>query len=246
MNAQLSVNDDGPVRTLTIERPDRRNALDDATILAMTNELAQAEADPAVRVVVLTGAGGMAFCAGSDLKAAQAMTEDQRVQHVANGQILMDRIEKLHRVVIAAVEGWALGGGFELALACDLVVAAEGAQFGLPEVQKGMLPGWGGTYKVTRTLGLSWARNMILGGQRIDAHQAAHAGLAIESVAQGDALSAAIKLGKRISENSATAQLALAKRMVDSGVDSASATGDLLELLGEQLQAKNDDYGQGR
>lgn len=241
----LSVTDDGPVRVLTIGRPDRRNALDDATIFDFIDELARAEGEPEVRAIVITGAGGVAFCAGSDLKAARAMTEVQRVQHAVNGQRLMERLESHRCLVIAAVEGWALGGGFELVLACDLLVTAESGQFGLPEVQKGMLPGWGGSYKATQALGLSWARNLILGGQVVTGSQAAAIGLAIECVPTGQALQAAVALGTRVSSNSNPTQLALAKRLIDSGVDSSPSTGALLEMMGESLQARNEDYGRG-
>ncbi len=242
MSDPLRVRRDGSVWTLTIDRAERRNALDDATIDAMRTVLDEAECSPAVRSIVICGAGTVAFCAGSDLKAAREMDRAGRIAHTARGQRLVQQIEQHPCLILAAIEGYALGGGFELALACDLRVVGEGAEFGLPEVTKGMLPGWGGTYRLTQAIGLARAQSILLGGQRLTAEQANAAGLVTKVVPTGEAITQAVSLAAELAVSSDRETYARAKSLLRAGVYANGDTGRLMELLGETAQAGGEHY----
>jgi enoyl-CoA hydratase len=234
---------DGTVWVATIARPERRNALDNETIDALDAMLREAATSSEVRALVLTGSGTAAFCAGSDLKAVREMTADQCIEHTARGQALMRSIEEHPCLVVAAIEGYALGGGLELALACDLRVAGEGAQFGLPEVTKGMLPGWGGTFRLTRAIGLARAQAVLLGGVRLTAAEALAAGLIMKVVEEGGAARVATDLAASLASGSTRDTYARAKALLLAGVHADSALGSTLELLAESIQSHADTYG---
>ncbi len=186
-DAPLVVTDHGATRCLTLSRPDARNALSVALVGALERELAALPAQRDVRAVVLTGAGDRAFCAGADLREREGMDEAQVRTFVGRLQALMTTIEALPQPVIAAINGFALGGGLELALACDLRVAADGAMMGLPEVRLGIIPGAGGTQRLPRAIGHARARELVLTGRRIDAARAEQIGL-VHEVAPADGL----------------------------------------------------------
>jgi len=145
--------DDGPVRILTIDRPDKLNALNRQTLEALDAAFTQAAADGTVRVVVLTGSGSKAFVAGADIAEMSALSAVQAREFSLLGQRLMRRIERMSKPVIAMVNGYALGGGLELAVACHLRVAADGARMGQPEGNLGRIPGCGGTQLLLRLCG---------------------------------------------------------------------------------------------
>ena len=149
----LTSSDRGAVRTITINRPDKLNALNRETINELGIAFTQAGADDAVRVVVLAGAGDKAFVAGADISELNTATPVQ-AQHMAqNGQRMMRGIELLGKPVIARLQGFALGGGLELAMACHLRIASEKAKLGLPEISLGLMPGFGGTQRIVRLVG---------------------------------------------------------------------------------------------
>ena len=170
--SHLLVQDLGAVRRITLNRPEKLNALNRATIDELHAAFSAASAEVAVRVVVLTGAGGKAFVAGADIAELDALTPIQARDLSRHGQSLMLRIERLGKPVIAMINGFALGGGMELALACHLRIVAETARLGLPEVTLGLVPGFGGTQRLARLAGSGPTLELCLLGQPIDAQRA--------------------------------------------------------------------------
>lgn len=186
----------GPVATVTLNRPHARNAIDGATARALAAHLADLDAADAVRVIVLTGADGT-FCAGMDLK---AFARGERPSVPGSGFAgLVERPPSTP--LIAAVEGWALAGGFEIALACDLVVAAEDARFGLPEVRRGLVAGAGGLLRLAKAIPYALAMELALTGRPLPAPDAARLGLVNAVVAPGQALARAVALAAEIAAN---------------------------------------------
>ncbi|GAP67419.1 enoyl-CoA hydratase/carnithine racemase [Mizugakiibacter sediminis] len=173
----LALADRGAVRTITVNRPDKLNALNRETLNELSLAFAQARHDDAVRVVVLTGAGDKAFVAGADIAEMNTLTPLQAQAFSQAGQQLMLAIERLGKPVIARVQGYALGGGMELAMACHLRVASEKARFGQPEINLGLIPGFGGTQRLLRLAGRGAALELCLGGAQIDAQRACQLGI---------------------------------------------------------------------
>lgn len=172
----FDVDDDG-LAVVTIARPDKLNALDHATMDEIEEAMAQVEPDDAVRAVIITGAGGKSFVAGADIAQFKGLSATEGHRFALRGQSVFNRIETLGKPVIAAVNGFALGGGCELALACHLRTASEGASFGQPELNLGIIPGYGGTQRLPRIVGRGIATEMILTGERISAQRAYDVGL---------------------------------------------------------------------
>jgi enoyl-CoA hydratase/carnithine racemase len=177
----LDVDDDG-VATLTVNRPDKLNALNVETLEAMEEALDEAE-ERGARVLVVTGAGDKAFVAGADVNYMQDLSTPEAQAYAELGHRVCDRIESFPAPAIAAINGYAFGGGFEVALACDLRVASERAVVGQPEIDLGLVPGWGGTQRLSRLVGDERARRLIFFGDRIDASDAYEYGLVGEVVA---------------------------------------------------------------
>ncbi len=175
------------VGVLTLNRPEALNALTVDMLERLNAYLDQVESDPQVRVVLLTAAGDRAFCVGADLRARAQEYEAGVVEDPMGRQIrrLLRRLETLDRPVVAAIHGYCLGGGLELALSCDLRVASDRAQFGLPEANVGSMPGAGGTQRLARLVGPGWAKDLIFTGRRIDAQEAYRIGL-VNRVAPAD------------------------------------------------------------
>ncbi|HYG05188.1 MAG TPA: enoyl-CoA hydratase-related protein [Stenotrophomonas sp.] len=165
------------IQTLTVNRPDKLNALDQDTLLALDAAFAQAAADPDVRVVILTGAGLKAFVAGADIAQMADLPAMAGRDFGLVGQRLMRRIERMPKPVIAMVNGYALGGGLELAMACHLRIAADSARLGQPEINLGLIPGFGGTQRLLRLTGRAAALELCLLGEPIDALRAQQLGL---------------------------------------------------------------------
>jgi len=208
----VQVLDRGAIRTITIDRPERRNALDPATSAALGAALLQAAADDAVRVLILTGAGDRAFCAGMDLRAfSEARDGGSPTPPSGPGpEVLTER--PYPKPVIAAVNGAAVGGGFGLVLGCDVVVAAEHATFATPEVQRGLV-GTGVTSRAALRLPPAIALELALTGEPIDAARAAALGIVNHVVPSGTELAAALALAERIAANAPMA-VRVAKEIV--------------------------------
>ncbi len=168
---------EGGVGWLTLNRPHRLNTLTSDMIDEMHSALDDFEADKEIKCIVITGAGDRAFSAGADVTAFTGLTPATAVQASAKGQALFTRLEELSKPVIASLNGYALGGGLEMALACDFRLVSETAELGQPEVKLGLIPGWGGTQRLSRIVGLAKAKELIMLGERISAEEVAKIGL---------------------------------------------------------------------
>ena len=168
------------VAVVTIDRPDALNALDVETLSSLRDELLRLRDDEDARVVVLTGAGDRAFAAGADIKYMSALSVREAKEWGELGQNVAQLLETLPKPTIAAINGFALGGGCELALACDLRYASAKAKLGQPEINLGIIPGWGGTQRLARVCGLGVAKDLILTGRTVDAEEAQRIGLVSE------------------------------------------------------------------
>ncbi len=182
---------DHRVAELTINRPEKLNALNQQAKDELRSALEFLRTSPDVDVVIITGAGEKAFVAGTDIGELTGLTEETGKEFSAKGQALFDAIEQLGKPVIAAVKGYALGGGCELALACHVRIASERARFGQPEVNLGIIPGYGGTQRLARIVGKGRAAEMLLTGAQVDAAEALHMGLVSKVVPAHDLLTKA-------------------------------------------------------
>ncbi|KUM84708.1 MULTISPECIES: crotonase/enoyl-CoA hydratase family protein [Streptomyces] len=198
----------GSTLLITLNRPEARNAVNAAVAGELSAALDALEADPALRAGVLTGEGGT-FSAGMDLKAA-LRGESPEIEGRGFGGLTEAAPDK---PLIAAVEGFAMGGGFELALACDLIVAAEDARFGLPEVRRGLIAAGGGAIRLPKRVPHHLAMELLLTGEPVDGRRAGDLGLANRVTAQGQAVPEALRLAERLAENAPLA-LAAVKRVV--------------------------------
>jgi enoyl-CoA hydratase len=196
---------EGAVAVVTIDRPERLNALDTATVRELAVVFDDLAADADVRAVVLTGAGEKAFVAGADISELANLDAPGAERYAAAGQALMWRIENLGKPVLAAIGGFALGGGLELALACPLRWAAAGARLGLPETGLGLIPGFGGTQRLPRLVGRARALELILGGEPIVAEQAEQWGLVTRVLPREELLPAAREFAATLAARPAVA-----------------------------------------
>ncbi|TXH31428.1 MAG: enoyl-CoA hydratase/isomerase family protein, partial [Burkholderiaceae bacterium] len=176
-DALLQIDTANGIRTLRINRPDKLNALNAATLDALDAAFAAAEADPDVRVVVLTGAGPKAFVAGADIAEMNTLSPVQGRDFSLRGTRMMRRVEKLSKPVIAMVNGFALGGGLELAMCCHLRIAADSAKVGQPEINLGLIPGFGGSQRLLRLCGRAATLELCLTGAPINAERALQLGI---------------------------------------------------------------------
>lgn len=167
----------GAALWIRIERANKLNVLDASVLHGIAAALADVEEDPDIFAVVLTGAGDRAFCAGADLRAIKAMAAHEFAEANLLGHEVFEQIRRTHVPVVAAINGIAYGGGLELALACDVRLAVHDASLALPEVQVGVLPGWGGTWRLAEVVGAGRARELILTGRRLDSAEALRIGL---------------------------------------------------------------------
>lgn len=213
MGSPLLVHHDHGVAWMTINRIAQLNALNSAVLHALIAAVEECRRTPTVRVIVLTGAGDKAFVAGADIQAMAAMDAAQAREFCALGHRCMDGIAAAPQPVVAMVNGFALGGGCELALACDIIVAAEGAQFGLPEVSLGLFPGFGGTQRLPRLVGRARAMELICSGRRVSAAEACAWGLVNRVVNATDLKPTVAALATQIAANSPTA-VRLAKTLI--------------------------------
>lgn len=173
----LTVNVEGAKASLTINRPEAHNALNAAVFDALDAALDRIDREGDVRIATIRGEGARAFCAGADVDDLRGLSSEEAMRLIGRGQGVFRKVEELRVPVIAAVQGWALGGGFELALACDLIVASQSARFGLPEAGLGLIPGYGGTQRLTRAVGRKAALSCMLLGEHYDADRAWQLGL---------------------------------------------------------------------
>lgn len=208
---------------LTVHRPEALNALNSQILNEMGDAFRQlSEMDFSnAKGLIITGAGEKSFVAGADIKEMLDMNEDQAVQFAKRGQSVFHEINLLKIPVIAAVNGFALGGGLELALACDFIIASENSKFGLPEVSLGLIPGFGGTVRLTRAVGLRKARELIMSGDMINSEQAYRMGLVNQVVPQSELMATVSKKMEMIFTRSPLA-VAEAKKSVNQALDFAT------------------------
>lgn len=202
----LLVEHDGNFATLTINRPNKLNALNRDTIQELHDALEKLDADREIKVIVLTGSGEKAFVAGADISEFSDFSVEEGAALASNGQeLLFDFVEDLSTPVIAAVNGFALGGGLELAMACHFRIASHNARMGLPEVSLGLIPGYGGTQRLPQLIGKGRAMELIMTAGMIDVDRALSYGLVNHVVSQEELLPYCLKVAQKIANNSPVA-----------------------------------------
>ncbi|MBI3302923.1 MAG: enoyl-CoA hydratase/isomerase family protein [Deltaproteobacteria bacterium] len=209
---------DGAVGILTVNRPKSLNALNPATLREIAACLEAGRQDQSIRCLIITGEGDRAFIAGADISAMVSMTALEGKAFAALGLGVLRTLEELPIPVIAAVNGFALGGGTELALACDLIIAADKAKFGQPEINLGVIPGFGGTQRLARRIGLPRARELIYTGDMIDAEAALRYGLANKVVPLADLMTEVKALAHKLATKPPIA-IRQAKVAINAGID---------------------------
>ena len=216
------------IATITFNRPKALNALNSALLKELAIAIDEISVNTDVRVLILTGAGDKAFVAGADIKELAQLNPLQAKHFARTGQETMDKIAALPIPVIAAVNGYALGGGTEMALVCDFIYAADSASMGLPETTLGLIPGFGGTQRLARLIGPNQAREMIYTGKIVSASQAQALGL-VNQVFPADELMAAVGKTARLLCNRGRVSLREAKEAVGKGLNTDLATGLKIE-----------------
>jgi enoyl-CoA hydratase len=222
------------VAVVTIDRPEAMNALDVGTLSELRDRLTELRKDDGVRVIVLTGAGDKAFAAGADIKYMSGLTVDQAKEWGALGHQVGQLLEIAPKVSVAAINGFALGGGCELALACDLRYAGTTAKLGQPEVNLGIFPGWGGTQRLARVCGLGVAKDLILTGRVVEAKEARRIGLVNDVFEAGELMKTTLKIAQLIARKGPLA-LAEAKAAINH-----SLQGDYVK----SLEAEAEGFGE--
>jgi len=233
----------GPVAVLTLNRPDVLNSLDRATLETLRDHVAALDGDASVRAVIVTGAG-RAFAAGADIEQMRDFTALEGDAFGRLGHATFAALEALPVPTIAAVNGFALGGGCELALACDFIYASSKARFGQPEVNLGVIPGFGGTSRLVRRVGVAWAKEIILGGEPLKADEALRIGLANRVFEPDELMPAALAMGETIAKKGPVA-VALAKRVMQQGQEADLDTANALEQGAFGLVFATDDRREG-
>ncbi len=241
---QIGLDVEGSVARITLDRPERYNALGMKIMGELDAALDEVEANADARALILTGAGDRAFCSGADLKERREMDADERWAHNRAMNDFANRLARLQLPTIAAINGLALGGGFEMALACDFRVAAEHAEFALPEVGLGIIPGAGGTQRLPRLIGPSKAKELILTARRITAEEALSLGIVSKVVGARDLLEEAGKLAAETAKNSPLA-VAYAKAAADIAVETSIEQGFRFETAAIRSTLASEDYREG-
>ncbi|HSJ32896.1 MAG TPA: enoyl-CoA hydratase-related protein [Longimicrobiales bacterium] len=232
------------IAVITVNRPDKLNALNADTVRQLDARLREARGDDAIRVIILTGAGEKAFVAGADIAELSRMGPIDGVAVSREGQATFRMMEAMPKPVIGVINGFALGGGLELALACHIRIASTRAKFGLPEVKLGIIPGYGGTIRLPRLVGRGRALEMMLTGEMIDAEEAYRIGL-VNRIAEPDALlDTARDLARKMIANGPIA-IAMALESVDHGMSSTIDDAQTLESNLFGLLASTDDMREG-
>lgn len=232
------------IATITINRPATLNALDEEIFLEILSRLEDAEKDENVKVVVITGAGEKAFCVGLDLETVKGINPINAWETTRRGQKLTLAIEELGKPVIAAINGYALGGGLELAMACDIRIASENARVGQPEVNVGLIPGLGGTQRLPRLVGKGIAKELVFTGKIIDAKTAERIGL-VNMVVPPERLKSAVEeLAKEIMSKAPIA-IKLAKELINNSIETDQRTGLIHEAEAFGILSSTEDFREG-
>jgi enoyl-CoA hydratase/carnithine racemase len=240
----VSLQKEGLICLLTVDRPDVYNCLNLETLQTLRRLIAEIALDKDIRVVIVTGAGDKAFCSGADLKERRTMSEQQVQLYIRTIRDTFSELEKLPKPVIAAINGLALGGGTELALACDLRVMSETAQMGLTETALGIIPGAGGTQRLPRLVGKGVAKELIFSARRVLPQEALAIGLVNRVVPADQLMESTLSLAQDIAANAPIA-LAQAKFAIDCGLEVDLASGLQIESNAYQLLIPTKDRLEG-
>jgi len=235
---------DGAVAILTINRPQVLNALNSQTLDELRRAILDLKQDDSVRVVILTGAGEKAFVAGADINELAVQTPTSGREHVLAGQHVFDLVENMGKPVIAAINGYALGGGCELAMACTLRIAADTAKVGQPEVSLGLIPGYAGTQRLPRLVGKGRAMELILTGTPIGADDALRIGLVNRVVPAADLMASARALAQQLARSAPIAMRYIINA-VNKGIEMPFAEASQYEATLFGLVASTDDMREG-
>lgn len=240
----LEIQVDGPVTTITVNRPDKLNALNQATLAELDAAFADAQCDDAIRVVILTGAGEKSFVAGADIGEIRERTPTEARAFSEDGQNLMLMIQNMDKPVIAAINGFCLGGGLELALACHLRLASDNARLGLPEINLGIMPGFGGTQRLVRLVGTTRALEMTLTGDPIRPEQAQALGIVNQVTAPDELMDSARTLARRLAKAAPEGVRGILQSVLQ-GAETDLNTGLALETARFALCCSTEDMKEG-
>lgn len=240
----LLVDRDGAVAVVTINRPKVLNALNSQTVSELQQVMQQLQQDSGVRTIVLTGAGEKSFVAGADINELAVLSPADGQQHARRGQKVFDEIEHLGKPVVAAVNGFALGGGCELAMACTVRIAADTARFGQPEINLGIIPGYAGSQRLPRLVGKGVALEILLSGEMISAARAYEIGLVNKVVPAAELLAEAKHLANTLASKAPIATRYIIEA-VNHGFDMSLADAQYLEASLFGLVASTDDMKEG-
>jgi enoyl-CoA hydratase/carnithine racemase len=229
---------------ITVDRPKVLNALNTATMAELREAFTAAKNDAEVRVVIFTGAGEKAFIAGADISELNKQNPVEAKEYTHRGQAVLDLIENLGKPVIACINGFALGGGCEIAMACTMRLASENAKLGQPEVKLGLIPGYGGTQRLPRLVGKGLAMQLVLAGEQITAQEAHRIGLVNEVVAQAELVPRAEAIAQKVAANAPLA-VQYAMEAVNKGMDMTLAEGLYLEASLFGLICATEDKNEG-
>ena len=232
------------IATITFNRPKALNALNAALLGELSDALDQVVADEDIRVLVLTGAGDKAFVAGADISELATFNPLSAKHFAQKGQAAINKLQDLPIVVIAAVNGFALGGGTEIAIACDFIYASENAKFGQPEINLGLIPGFGGTQRLPRLIGTNMAKELIYTGNMVSAADGKQIGLVNKVVAPDALMDAVMKVAKSIAAKG-KASVRAAKQAVNNGMNADLATGLSIEIDAFALSFSSPDAKEG-
>ena len=232
------------IARITVNRPEKLNALSAAVIAELDDAFERLASDPAIRAAIVTGAGEKAFVAGADINELAALSAFEMSRHAAVGQQAFRRLETCRKPSVAAINGFALGGGLELAMACTVRFAAENAKVGQPEVKLGLVPGYGGTQRLPRLVGRGRALELLLSGEPVSAAEAHRIGLVNAVMPQAELLNYSAAWLEKVLANGPLA-VGLAMDAVDVGLDSGLDAGLRFEAAAFGMAASTEDRREG-
>lgn len=232
------------VATITLNRPEALNVFSKEVVEEILRAVEDVKSDENVRVVVLTGAGEKAFSAGADIKAMAGMTALKARELSLMGESLCVALENLEKPVVAAINGYALGGGLEVAMACDLRIASENARMGQTEVNFGLIPGWGGTQRLTRLVGMTKAKELVFTGKMLDARTAEQLGI-VNMVAPADKFRETVRQFALELASKPPVALKVAKALINKGANISLDSALALEREGFGVVASSEDFKEG-
>ncbi|MEM7053347.1 MAG: enoyl-CoA hydratase-related protein [Pseudomonadota bacterium] len=240
----LQIETDGPVCTVTVHRPDKLNALNRATLNELDQAFRSLQNTPEIRAIIVTGAGDKAFVAGADIREINQLNAVQARAFADYGQRVFSQIEQCSKPVIAAINGFALGGGLELALACHLRLASDKAKLGLPEIKLGIMPGFGGTQRLARLIGKAKALELMLTGEPMDAVQAQTQGLVNQVIAADELINQTEALAAKLAASAAESVRGILQS-VQLGLEGSLENGLALEAARFAVCCTTEDMQEG-